>query len=76
VGVFGGLVFFLFLMNFDFVRTIGKREQVRSYDLFNPDNNGKTKHVLLSNCLTINNVAYTDLLNKKPDQTLRTGTAL
>jgi hypothetical protein len=75
LGVLGGLVFALFLMDFDFVRTIGKREQVRNYDLFNPLHNGKTKHVLLSNCLTINNVAYTDLWNKKPDQTLRTGTA-
>ncbi|PIR00644.1 MAG: hypothetical protein COV66_05680 [Nitrospinae bacterium CG11_big_fil_rev_8_21_14_0_20_45_15] len=75
MGFLLGLVISYWMMDFDFVRTIGSREQVRSYDLFNPLYKGKSKHVLLSSCFTVNNVTYTDLWDQNPAQPRHHGTA-
>jgi hypothetical protein len=67
--------FSLTSMDLEFVKTIRDRTKVRTYELFDPIDNSKKKHILLGNCFTVNNVAYTDLWGKKPDVVYRHGTA-
>lgn len=68
-------VFSLTPIDLEFVKTVRDRTKVRTYELFDPINSSKEKHILLGNCFTINNVAYTDLWNKNPDIVYRHGTA-
>ncbi|MCH8823963.1 MAG: hypothetical protein IH984_10685 [Planctomycetes bacterium] len=43
---------------YHWVKTVRKKAEVRTYALFSPSNQLQEKHVLLSSCFTINNIAY------------------
>ncbi len=75
IGFGMAFVFSLTPIDLEFVKTVRDRTKVRTYELFDPINSSKEKHILLGNCYTVNNVAYTDLWGKKPYIVYRHGTA-